>query len=112
MDATALLSAFTGRVSSDRASAAQGNPHAAPMKLLLRTRVANTINDTGCIIREQDGAIRGFRTVHWASQWLVVLVEALDNREHPVRLTRLLVKQQPVNRVTCTQRVQGSSSLE
>ena len=39
-----------GWLSSERASAAQGSPHAALRRLLLCTRVANTVNDTGCIV--------------------------------------------------------------
>ena len=45
MVATAFLSPFAGGVSSENASAAQDIPHAALIELLLRTRVANTVNN-------------------------------------------------------------------
>ena len=97
MFATTFCSPTAGGLSSENASAAQGSPHAALMRLLLCTRVANTVNDTGCIVSEQDGAIRSFRTVEWTTKRLVVLIEALHDWEQPIRLSGFLVKEEAIN---------------
>ena len=61
------------------------------------------LSHTGCIVSEQDGAIRGFRTVEWTTKRLVVFIEALHDWEQPIRLSGFLVKEEAVNRVTCTE---------
>ena len=109
MFATTFCSPTAGGLSSENASAAQGSPHAALRRLLLCTRVADSVHNASCIVSEQDGAIRSFRTVEWTTKRLVILIEALDDWEQPIRLSGFLVKEETVNRVTCTEG--GSASV-
>ena len=103
MFATTFCSPLAGGLSNENASAAQESPHAALRELLLCTRVANSVNNASGIVSEEDGAIRSFCTVEWTTKRLVVLVEALDDWEQPVRLSCFLVKEETVNRVARTQ---------